>query len=179
MIWGIVISLLAVGLIVLCIIAFTTKEFGVISWIVTLVMFVALSFETNKLIYAIEDRSETSDFVSTIMSSLSNYLDLSEESVIISPEGANDIALGCKLLMPQWGKYFTAKDFCGRSTDDIPDIILSKIDKAMSSIVWNMVGWILLTIIVGVVLILITLKTKYRRTYSDYGDCSDGGYNID
>lgn len=160
MVWGFIIGLAVTGGICVLVASATGKQMSIISWIVALAMFVGLSFECNKLINVIEGRSEVSDFVSSIVGSISGYLDYSNGSSIISYEEANQVALGCKLVLPGWGKYFRASDFQGCSYNEIPIVIADRINTAMSRQVWNMLGWIVLTIVVGTFLIWIMMEKK-------------------
>lgn len=165
MVWGFIIGIAITGCICTLVASATNKQMSVISWIVAIVMFLGLSFECNKLINAIEGRSEVSDFVSSIVGSLSGHIDYSNESSTISYEEANQIALGCKLVLPGWGKYFRARDFQGCSYNEIPIIISDRIEMAMSRQVWNMLGWIVLTSTIGSVLIIAFSKNSrlYRK----------------
>lgn len=166
MVWGFIIGLAVTGGICVLVASATGKQMSIISWIVALAMFVGLSFECNKLINAIEGRSEVSDFVSSIVGSISGYLDYSNGSSIISYEEANQVALGCKLVLPGWGKYFNASDFQGCSYNEIPIVIADRINTAMSRQVWNMLGWIVLTSIMGAVLIIVFFENSrsHRKT---------------
>ena len=132
MVWGFIIGLVVTGIIVAMVVSGTNKHLSVLSWLVAVVMFVGLSIVCNKLINAIEGRSEVADFVSTIVGSVSSYMDYSEVSSTITYDEANQIALGCKVVMPSWNKYFRAADFQGRTYDDIPTIISQRINSRPS-----------------------------------------------
>jgi len=162
MVWGFIIGLALTALICVLVMSGTGKQLSILSWIVAIVMFLGLSIESNKLINAISGRSEISDFVNTIVGSISECLD-SDNSSVISYSEANQIALGCKMVLPGWGRYFSAQDFQGESYSDIPCIVSDRISHAMSRQVWNMVGWILLTSIVGTVLIVV-FSVQQRRS---------------
>lgn len=155
MVWGFIIALVLVAGICYLLSSATNKKFSVISWIIALVLWIILSFEVNGLIRAIDGRSQMSDLVSTIIGSISGYADyvdgFVDRSGIIPPQEANQIALGCKCVMPSYGKYFHASDFQGKTYGEIPTIVSTNIDNAMSRSVWNSIGWILLTLILGIV----------------------------
>lgn len=151
MVWGFIIALVLVAGVCLLITSVSGKKPSVVSWIVALVLWVVLSFETNGLIRAIDGRSQIADLVSSIIGSISGYTDYVDMHSVISYQEANQIALGCKCVMPSYGKYFHASDFQGKTYGDIPTIVSTNIDNAMSRSVWNSIGWILLTLILGIV----------------------------
>lgn len=166
MVWGFIGGLALTGVVGFVIVSGTGKQLSILSWIVAIVMFAGLSIEVNKLINAIEGRSEVADFVNTVVGSLSGYLDSSDNTSVISYEEANQIALGCKVVLPGWGRYFRTQDFQGQNYADIPYIVSDRISKAMSRQVWNMLGWIVLTLVVGGVLIIVFSENSrsHRKT---------------
>ena len=181
MVWGFLIALVLVVGVVFVIMAVSNKQINIVSLIVALVLWVILSFETNGLINSLSERSETTDFVNTILYSLSGYCDIENDNSVISSHEANEIALCCKLTMSSWSRYFSASDFQGKLFGEIPDIISNNVDKAMRRSVWNSVGWIVLTLLIGTVAIVLFLnvgqknirggrqeRDKYRRNNERY-----------
>lgn len=162
MVWGFIISLIIIGVIYLFITGIN-KKFNTISLVIAVVMFFSLSFETNKLINVIESRSNVNDFVSSIVGSLSEYTDYSNTNSSISQNRAHQIALVCKVTMPNFAKSFSAKHFQNKTYSEIPDVVSERINYAMSRSVWNMIGWIILTIIIGIVLIILFSEKNNRR----------------
>jgi hypothetical protein len=160
MVWGFIITLLLVATCGFLIKSATNKKYGIVSWIVALVLWVVLSFETNGLIRAIDGRSQMADLVGTIIGSISGYTDYADLTGVISFQDANQIALGCKCVIPSYGKYFRASDFEGKTYGDIPAIISVNIDKAMRRSVWNSIGWILLTLVIGIVAMIVFMEKE-------------------
>lgn len=180
MVWGFIIALVLVAGICLLITSASGKKPGVVSWIVAVVLWVVLSFETNGLIRAIEGRTQMSDLVSTIIGSISGYSDYADLSGVISSQEANQIALGCKCVMPSYGKYFRASDFQGKTYGDIPAIVSANIDMAMRRSVWNSIGWIVLTLILGIVLMVLFLRGNVTNGYDKNSSSGgNGGYGED
>lgn len=179
MVWGFIIALVLVAGICYLLSVAINKKFSMVSWIIALVLWVILSFETNSLINAIDGRSQKSDLVSTIIGSISGYTDYVDmyvdRSGIISFHDANQIALGCKCVMPSYGKYFRASDFEGKTYGDIPAIISVNIDKAMRRSVWNSIGWILLTLVIGIVAMIVFMEKESgysRRNHIHFEETS-------
>lgn len=158
MVWGFIIALVLVAGVCLLITSVSGKKPSVVSWIVALVLWVVLSFETNGLIRAIDGRSQMADLVGTMIGSVSGYTDYADLSGVISFQEANQIALGCKCVIPSYGKYFRASDFEGKTYGDIPAIVSANIDMAMRRSVWNGIGWIALTLVIGIVAMVIFLE---------------------
>lgn len=177
MVWGFIIALVLVAGVCLLITSVSGKKPSVVSWIVALVLWVVLSFETNGLIRAIDGRSQIADLVSSIIGSISGYTDYVDMHSVISYQEANQIALGCKCVMPSYGKYFHASDFQGKTYGDIPTIVSTNIDNAMSRSVWNSIGWILLTLILGIVLMVLFMSGNTANGYGNNASC--GGYGED
>ena len=80
MVWSIIVGLAITALICGGIIACTNKQFSIMSWIVAIIMFLGLSIECNRLIKVLTHRSEISDIVSTIIGSVSGYIDYSDKN---------------------------------------------------------------------------------------------------
>lgn len=179
MVWGFIIALVLVAGVCYLLSSATNKKFSVISWIIALVLWIILSFEVNGLIRAIDGRSQMSDLVSTIIGSISGYTDYVDVSEVISSQEANQIALGCKCVMPSYGKYFHASDFQGKTYGDIPTIVSTNIDKAMSRSVWNSIGWILLTLILGIVAMVLFMGANMSNGYGNNASRGDSGYGED
>lgn len=158
MVWGFIIALVLVAGVCLLMSSVSSKKPSIVSWIVALVLWVVLSFESNGLIRAIDGRSQVADLVGTMIGSISGYTDYADLSRVISFQEANQIALGCKCVIPSYGKYFRASDFEGKTYGDIPAIISVNIDKAMRRSVWNSIGWILLTLVIGIVAMIIFME---------------------
>lgn len=158
MVWGFIIAFVSVAGVCLLITSASGKKPSVVSGIVALVLWVVLSFETNGLIRAIDGRSQMSDLIGTMIGSISGFTEYANVSGVISFEEANQIALGCKCVMPSYGKYFRASDFQDKTYGDIPAIISVNIDKAMRRSVWNSIDWILLTLVIGIVAMIIFLE---------------------
>ena len=156
MVWGFIIGLLLTAGVCVLVSSLSGKNMSVLSWIVALALFIGLSIETNRLINAIQGRSDVADLVSTISGSIPESFQYSDNSSVISFEEANQIALGCKMVMPTMSSDFRAQDFQGQSYSNISSIISDQINRGMSHRVWNMIGWIALTLVVGSILIAVT-----------------------
>lgn len=160
MVWGIIIALVMVVGIYFLITSTTNKQYGIISWILTFILWTLLSFETASLIKAIAGRSQRTELISSVCGALSNYTELGSSSSVIGFQEANEIALACKVVMPLKSDYFFSSDFQGKTYSEIPAIISINIEKALRNSVWNKIGWILLTVILGIVAIALFMERK-------------------
>lgn len=177
MVWGFLISLVLVVLVVV-LLEGTNKHMNLVSCIVLIVMYIGLSISVNRLIEVIEIKSQMSDYAHEMQTALATY-GLFDSEGIVSAEEAATIALALKACCPPMSKCFRTMDFISIPYSEILPTISSDLAKGINKTLWNSIGWIVLILIVGIILIVITSKKSNNESYSDYGDYSDGGYDIE
>lgn len=177
MVWGFLISLILVVLVVVLLMG-TNKQLNLVSYILLVVMYIGLSISVNRLIGVMEIKSQMSDYILEVQTALTAY-SLFDSEGVVSAEEAATIALALKACCPPMSKCFRTMDFISIPYSEILPTISSDLAKGINKTLWNNIGWIVLILIVGIILIVITSKKGNNESYSDYSDYSDGGYDIE
>lgn len=158
MVWGVLIALVLVGAILLVLMHIRQgATFSVLSWIAAALMVVILSFEINRLISNLEDHSQIDDYIASVYDCIDACLpyELSEHQLTL--EEAHIAAVALKTTMPSMSRYIRAADLEGKTGEAISDTLRDVITKSVRRYSWNLVGWIVLTLAIGTVVIILTM----------------------
>ncbi len=137
-----------------------------LSWIVSLVLFIALTIENALLFNAIEKRTYSDDIATSVKTSIDACLPSLISDYKLSYEEAQILALQLKVFFPYAAKYIKASQFEGHDVSEVADVLSKILHKTSSIHIWTLVGWILLTLIVGETIIFLTIKKERNNSYS-------------
>ena len=165
MVWGVLISLMLVGVLVFILMRIRQNaSFSVLSWIAAALLVVILSYEINRLISNLEDHSQIDDYIASVYDCIDACLpyELSEHQLTL--EEAHIAAVALKTTMPSMSRYIRAADLEGKTGEAISDTLRDVITKSVRRYSWNLIGWIVLTIVIGAVLMAVFMEKSKTRT---------------
>lgn len=167
MVWGVIIALVAVGLLL-----FTLKgvnsnfEITPVTVIVAVIMVILLAIENNRLISIIDAKANSSDYVESMKETVGTCMSALEFNHVLSQEEAQIVSIALKTAMPSMSRYIHASDLVGKDGTAIVDAIGQVSNKSINRRLWNITGWILVTLFVGIVIILVFSGTSSRNGYT-------------
>ncbi len=165
MVWGVIIALAIVGILLFAIIRIKQDaNVSILTWIVSVLFVVVLSWETNRLITNMEDRSQVDDYIASVNSCLEACLPYSIGEHQLSLEEAHLAAIALKTAMPSMSRYIRVSDLEGKTPEAIADTYRSVINKEARRNTWNLVGWIVLTLVIGTAVIVLTMQKGDRKS---------------
>lgn len=167
MVWGVIIALVVVGLLFLTLKGVKNNfEITPITGIVAVIMVILLAIENNRLISAIDAKVNSSDYVESMKETVGTCMSALEFNHVLSQEEAQIVSVALKTAMPSMSRYIHASDFVGKDGIAIVDAIGRVADKSINRQLWNIIGWILVTILIGTIVILVFSgnKSKSNRT---------------
>lgn len=165
MVWGVIIALLLVGALVYVTMRIRQgAAFSVLSWITAALLVVILSIEFNRLISNMEDRSQVDDYIASVYSCLEACLPYSIGEHQLSLEEAHLAAFALKTAMPSMSRYIRVSDLEGKTPEAIADTYRNVINKESRRYTWNLVGWIVLTLVIGIAVIVLTMQKGDRKS---------------
>ena len=158
MVWGVLIALVLVGTILLILMRIKQNaDFSVLSWIAAALMVVILSFEINRLISNLEDHSQIDDYIASVYDCIDACLPYEISGHQLTFEEAHIAAVALKTTMPNMSRFIRASDLEGKTGEAIADTLRDVITKSVRRYTWNLVGWIVLTIAIGTIVIILTM----------------------
>lgn len=165
MVWGVIIALMIVGALVFFIMRLRQDAtFSVLSWIAAALMVVILSFEINRLISNLEDHSQIDDYIASVYDCLDACLPYEISGHQLTFEEAHIAAVALKTTMPNMSRFIRASDLEGKTGEAVADTLREAITKSVRRNTWNLVGWIVLTIVIGTVLMAVFMENSRTRT---------------
>lgn len=167
MVWGFIISLIFVTIIFGIAAKVSNKQFGVLSSIILAITFVSLAISVNKFIVACEIKSQTDDYIAEIQNTLSSFGVYGNEGQV-SQQEAGALSLLLKTSFGSISNCFQSSDFVGIPYSQVLPTISADITKGVSKSIWNHLGWTVLIIVMGVLLVVITMEKKVQRISRDH-----------
>lgn len=167
MIWGIIISLLAIALMLFVLKGIKSNfELSSIGWIVVVVMFILLSFENTRLVSVIDEKLNTGDYIESVKETVGTCLTTVGYNHRLSQEEAQLVSIALKTAYPSMSRYIHASNLVGKDGTAIVDAIGVVAKKSLNRRLWHISGWILITCITGFVAVLLfsANKSKGRKT---------------
>ena len=163
MVWGVIIALLAVGLLLFLLKGVKNNfELTPFTGIVAAIMVIALAIENNKLISAIDAKANSSDHVESIKETEGACISTVEFNNAFSQEEAQIVSVALKTAMPSMSRYIHASDIVGKDGTAIVDAIGRIADKSINRRLWNISGWILVTLFIGTIVIIVFSGNKTK-----------------
>lgn len=161
MILGIVISLLAIILLILLLKGVKTNtEISPVGWIVVIAMFILLSFENNRLVSIVDAKLNTDDYIESVKETIETCLSAVGNNHQLSQEEAQLVSIALKTSFPSMSRYIHVSDFVGKDETAIIEAIGTVARKSLNRQLLNTSGWILLTVIIGMVIIIVFSESK-------------------
>lgn len=158
MVWGVIIALVIVGVLLFVLVRIKQNaSCTVMSWMVVIIMVFAISVATNRLIMNIEDYSHADDYITSVYDCIEACLPFDLGFHRLSFEESHLVAVALKSEMPEMSKYIRVSDLEGNTVESIADTLRGVLRKDVMRSVWNLVGWIALTLVVGTVFLTMTL----------------------
>lgn len=165
MVWGVIIALVIVGALVFFIMRLRQDAtFSVLSWIAAALLVVILSFEINRLISYLEDHSQIDDYIASVYDCIDACLPYEISGHQLTLEEAHIAAVALKTTMPSMSRYIRASDLEGKTGEAIADTLRDVITKSVRRYSWNLVGWIVLTLAIGTVVIILTTGKGFGKS---------------
>lgn len=161
MVWGVIIALVLVGTLLFALMRIKRNaSCTVMTWIVAIVMTFAISIATNRLITNIDDYSHADDYITSVYDCIEACVPFSLDFHRLSFEEANLVAVALKSEMPEMSRYIRVSDLEGNTIESIADTLRGVLRKDFMHSVWNLVGWIVLTLVVGTVFLTLTMDAR-------------------
>lgn len=158
MVWGVIIALVLVSALLFALIRIKRNaSCSAMSWIVAIIMTIVISIATNRLITNIEDYSHADDYITSVHDCIEACLPFDLGFHRLSFEESHLVAVALKSEMPEMSKYIRVSDLEGNTVESIADTLRGVLRKDVMRSVWNLVGWISLTLVVGTVFLTLTL----------------------
>lgn len=158
MVWGVLIALGLVSTLLFALIRIKRNaSCTVMTWIVAIVMTFAISIATNRLITNIDEYSHADDYITSIYDCIEACVPFSLDFHRLSFEEAHLVVVALKTEMPEMSQYIRVSDLEGNTIESIADTLRGVLREGFMHSVWNLVGWIVLALVVGTILLTLTL----------------------
>lgn len=166
-IWAVLLSLATIGLLFWINTSLnSSKQYSVLSWLVSIVLFVALTVLNTLFFTALDKRDYTDDIAASIKTSVDACLPSHVSNYKLSYEEAEILALQLKVFFPVASKYIKASQFEGHDVSEVTDVLSKILHKTSGKHIWALVGWILMTLVTGETIIVLTMKAERNNTIS-------------
>lgn len=169
MVWGLIIALIAVGLLFFALKGVKNDfEMTPIGWGVVAIMVILLTIENNRLIAAIDAKANSSDYSESIKETVSTCMSAVGLEHGLSQEEAQIVSIALKTAIPSMSRYIHTSDFVGKDEIAIVDAVGRVANKSINRRLWNISGWIFVTFVIGLFVILIFSGNKPKGNKTRY-----------
>lgn len=154
LIWGVLLTAVGIALLFFIIKSWRKNaEFTLASFIIGVVLFFLLAFQSVLLCGAITVKNCSHE----IRAYINRMVDAIPEDVTFSTSDSQQILDNINEAFPIVSHYFDWADFEGHNSSNIADAMVEVFNENMNWYILRRVGWCLLFVIVGAILILKTM----------------------
>lgn len=165
--WGILLTLLGLGLLFFLIKGFYPKAvFTPISFLVGVILFFFLSFQSILICGAVKLKSMSAVLETTINEYIPDSWKLQGREITAADSQQIVENLGVDYAL--FSHYIDWADFHGHAAGDVAAAMIDEMHRFLNAFIWRRVGWSLLFVLLGTFIVIRTLGTvqvynRYRR----------------
>lgn len=165
--WGILLTLLGMGLLFFLIKGFYPKSvFTPVSFLVGVILFFFLSIQSILICGAVKVKSMSAALETTVNSYIPDSWKLQNREITAADSQQIVENLGGDYAL--FSHYIDWADFHGHSANEVAAAMMDEMNSFLNAFIWRRVGWSLLFVLLGTFIVIRTLGTvqvynRYRR----------------
>lgn len=179
MFWGILIGIVLTVLSVVLAISTGSREMKPLSYVVMVVVFVALCIEGVRMVDAIKTKRDIDDTVTILQGVVLNNLSSDARDYRIGSTDATAIMIGMRIVYPKLARYVDADDLVDHTVAEMTEVLRQAVLHNTSHKIWMNIVWMIVTMAIGIPLLIVTgdkggRKVSSRRVSSSRASSSRG-----